>query len=129
MTTETKKETRATKATNSGKLAVIKTGGRQFVVREGQTIKIEKLPLKAGKKTDKEDGKNREVKFDQVFLISDSGKVEIGTPTLKENVTGEIIEEGRDNKITVIHYRAKSRYFKKNGHRQPFMRVKVTKIG
>jgi large subunit ribosomal protein L21 len=114
MTTGTKKEAK------SSKLAIIKTGGKQFVVEEGKIIKIEKLDVKEVK-----DGK---VSFDQILLKSDGKDVEIGTPVLKGTVDGEIVEEGRDKKIMVIHYKAKSRYFKKNGHRQPFMRVKITKI-
>jgi large subunit ribosomal protein L21 len=114
MTTGTKKEAK------SSKLAVIKTGGRQFVVEEGKIIKIEKLDAKEVK-----DGK---VSFDQILLKSDGEKVEIGEPVLKGSVLGDVVEEGRNKKIMVVHYKAKSRYFKKNGHRQPFMKVKITKI-
>ncbi len=114
MTKETKTES------NSNKLAVIKTGGKQYVAREGEVIKIEKLDAKQV-----EDGK---VSFDEVLMAVNGDKIEFGTPFLKTTVSGEIVEEGRNKKIMVIHYKAKSRYFKKNGHRQPFMKVKITKI-
>lgn len=118
MTTETKKEAKSEKSSN--KLAVIKTGGKQYAVREGETIKIEKL--------DQKEVKGGKVSFDQVLMVAEGDKVEIGTPVLKSTVSGELVEEGRDKKVTVIHYKAKSRYYKKAGHRQPFMKVKITKI-
>ncbi|HRY30963.1 MAG TPA: 50S ribosomal protein L21 [Candidatus Paceibacterota bacterium] len=102
------------------KSAVIQTGAKQYFVREGDIIKVEKISdklVKAGK-----------VSFDEVLLTADGDKVEIGAPILKNSVSAEILENGRDKKITVIHYKAKSRYFKKNGHRQPFTKVKILKI-
>ncbi len=102
------------------KSAGIQTGAKQYFVREGDIIKVEKISdklVKAGK-----------VSFDEVLLTADGDKVEIGAPILKNSVSAEILENGRDKKITVIHYKAKSRYFKKNGHRQPFTKVKILKI-
>ncbi len=99
--------------------AVIATGGKQYLVEEGRFLTIEKIEgLKEGDK----------VTFDQV-LLTDSGKAtEVGTPTTGNKVTGTVLEVGRDAKKVVIKYKAKSRYFKKRGHRQPHLKVKIDKI-
>ena len=101
--------------------AVIQTGGKQYKVSEGDVIFIEKLPddKKAGDK----------VSFDTV-LLSDTGKeTKIGAPNLSGvKVSGEVVEAGRARKVIVIKYKAKSRYFKKRGHRQPFLKVKINSI-
>lgn len=116
MTTETKKEEKSTK------LAVIKTGGKQYLVEEGQVIKIEKL-------ADGAIDKNGKISFDEVLMVSEGEKVSIGTPNIaKAKVEAELVEEGRDKKITVVRYRSKSRHFVKNGHRQPFVKARITKI-
>jgi large subunit ribosomal protein L21 len=101
--------------------AVIQTGGKQYKVAPGETLKIEKLPgeLKAGDK----------IVFDQVLLVNDGSKTLVGAPlVVGATVEATLEEEGRDKKIVVIRYRQKSRYFKKNGHRQPFMNVKISAI-
>ena len=101
--------------------AVIQTGGKQYKVAPGETLKIEKLPgeLKAGDK----------IVFDQVLLVNDGSKTLVGAPLVAgATVEATLEEEGRDKKIVVIRYRQKSRYFKKNGHRQPFMNVKISAI-
>lgn len=103
------------------KLAVIRTGSKQYLVQEGDVLNIEKLSEK-----DKKDGK---VTFDEILLVIDGEKVDLGTPTVSgKKVEAEVVEEGRDKKISVVHYKSKSRYFKRNGHRQPFTRIKITKI-
>ncbi len=101
--------------------AVIETGGKQYRVSEGNIITIEKLSddMKVGDK----------IVFDNVLMIDDGKKSDIGMPTLSgKKVEAELVEQGRSKKVTVIRYKSKSRYFKKRGHRQPFMRVKITKI-
>lgn len=101
------------------KIAVIQTGGKQYLVSEGDVLSVEKLPESKGGK----------VSFDSVLLVDDGSKATVGSPMVKgAKVSAEIIEEGRDKKVTVIHYRAKSRYFKKRGHRQPFTKVKITAL-
>jgi len=96
-------------------IAVIETGGKQYKVALGDVLKVEKLAnLKKGDK----------VIFDKVLLVDD----QIGTPYLDHKVEGEVQEVGRAKKVTVIKYKAKSRYFKKRGHRQPYTKVKITKI-
>ncbi|MHB1118209.1 MAG: 50S ribosomal protein L21 [Minisyncoccota bacterium] len=101
--------------------AVIQTGGKQYKVAPGESITIEKLPgeLKKGDK----------VVFDQVLLVNDGSKTLVGTPTVSgATVEATFEEEGMGDKVTVIKYRPKSRYFKKNGHRQPFMKVTIDAI-
>lgn len=103
------------------KLAVIQTGGKQYIVSEGDTLKIEKLTTDS-KKGDK-------ITFDKVMLLSDKGGIEIGTPYLdKSKVEASVLEIGRNEKIRVIKYKQKSRYFKKRGHRQPYLKVKISSI-
>jgi large subunit ribosomal protein L21 len=101
------------------KIAVIETGGKQYVVSDGMSLDIEKLPeSKAGK-----------ISFDKVLLVDDGSKTQMGDPFIKgASVSADHIAEGRSKKVTVIHYRQKSRYFKKRGHRQPFTKVKITKL-
>jgi large subunit ribosomal protein L21 len=101
--------------------AVITTGGKQYTVSKGDIIAIEKL---AGeyKEGDK-------VSFDKVLLVDDGKNTTIGTPYIaKAAVQGTITEIGRAAKITVVHYKQKSRYFKKNGHRQHFFKVKIDSL-
>lgn len=101
--------------------AVIATGGKQYTVSKGDVISIEKLS-----DTHKEGDK---VIFDKVLLVDDGKDTTIGTPYIsKAQVKGTITEIGRAPKITVIHYKQKSRYYKKNGHRQPFVKVKIDAV-
>ena len=101
--------------------AVIATGGKQYLVKEGENLKIEKI-----------DGvKGDAVSFDKVLLIAedDGSKVEVGTPNLSTKVSAEILEQSKEKKVEVVKYKAKVRYRKRVGHRQPFTKVKITKIG
>ncbi len=101
--------------------AVIATGGKQFTVSKGDVITIEKLS-----DTHKEGDK---VVFDKVLLVDDGKDTTIGTPYIpKAEVKGTITEIGRAPKVTVVHYKQKSRYYKKNGHRQPFFKVKIDAV-
>lgn len=101
--------------------AVIQTGGKQYKIVVGDVISIEKL-LEGKKVGDK-------VVFDKVLLVDNGKDTTIGTPYIKgAKVEGTITEEGRAKKVTVIKYKQKSRYQKKNGHRQPFMKVKIDAI-
>src|SRR3989344_2682160 len=98
--------------------AVIETGGKQYKVSEGDVLRIEKLSgaHKVG----------ANITFDKVLLVDNGKDTTIGTPYIKEaKVVGKLEEEGRAKKVTVIKYKAKSRYFKKRGHRQPFFRIKI----
>jgi len=116
------KVVKAEKVVSDGSFAVIETGGKQYRVAVGDTIKIEAIKgeLKEGDA----------VVFDKV-LLTDNGSdaTDIGTPYITgAKVTGTLTEIGRNAKVIVIKYKQKSRYFKKNGHRQPFFAVKIDKI-
>ena len=105
----------------SGAFAVLATGGKQYLVRVGDTITIEKMAgeFKAGDT----------IKFDQVLLSDDGSATKIGAPMISGSVvTAEFVSAGRAKKIDVIKYQPKSRYYKKRGHRQPFAKVKITAI-
>lgn len=100
--------------------AVIKTGGKQYLVEEGRYLEIEKvLGAEVGKA----------ITFEHVLLKDDGKSTEVGMPTTGGKVTGKVLEAGKDDKKVVIRYKQKSRYFKKRGHRQPYMKVLIEKIG
>jgi len=102
--------------------AVIQTGGKQYTVSKGDTITIEKLS-----------GEHKEgdtVVFDKVLLVDDGNNTTIGTPFIaKAAVKGTIAKIGRASKVVVVRYKQKSRSgWKKNGHRQPFFKVKIESL-
>src|SRR3989338_2040768 len=100
-------------------LAVIKTGGKQYLVSPGQKLKIEKLDKKEGS----------EVSFFDVLLVEKNKKVEIGAPRVTgAKVTGKILEHGKGEKVIVFKYKAKKRYKVKKGHRQLYTLVEITGI-
>ncbi|MFA6304360.1 MAG: 50S ribosomal protein L21 [Patescibacteria group bacterium] len=101
------------------KLAVIKTGGKQYKVAEGDKLKIEKLVLETG----------ANVNFEEVLLVADGEKVSVGTPNLGVKVSGKVLAQGKGAKIMVEKYKPKVRYHKVYGHRQPFTEVLIEKIG
>jgi large subunit ribosomal protein L21 len=101
--------------------AVIQTGGKQYKVSEGTVLSIEKIKgeFKAGDK----------LSFDQVLLVANDKDTTIGTPYIDgAKVDAEIVEIGRARKVLVVKYKQKSRYLRRNGHRQPFFKVKITSI-
>lgn len=101
--------------------AVIQTGGKQYKVSVGGFVSIEKIKGEY-KKGDK-------LSFDKVLLVDDGKDTTIGTPYIKDAKVGaEIAEIGRARKVMVIKYKQKSRYLRRNGHRQPFFKVKITSI-
>lgn len=98
--------------------AVIRTGGKQYVVKEGQTISIEKI----------EGDKDSKITFDQILTLGGE-KVVVGTPLVdKAKVTGKLLETYKDKKIRVVKFKSKSRYLRTRGHRQQKTRVLVEKI-
>lgn len=100
-------------------LAIIKTGGKQYVVSPGNRIKIEKLDKKEG----------AEVVFSEVLLLDKGNQLEIGTPLVKgAKVSGKILKQGKAKKVIIFKYKTKKRYQKKKGHRQFFTQVEITKI-
>ncbi len=105
--------------------AVIQTGGKQYKVSAGMEIKIEKF-VQTSKVDHKEGDK---VVFDKVLLVDNGTDTTIGTPFIdKAKVTGTITKIGRLPKVIVIKYKQKSRYFKKNGHKQPYFQVKIEEV-
>ena len=102
--------------------AIIETGGKQYMVSLGDTVKIEKI------KGDFKTGDT--VVFDRVLMVDNGQDTTIGEPYIKgAKVSAEIKKMDRAKKVVVIKYKAKSRYFKKRGHRQPYFEVKITKLG
>jgi len=100
-------------------LAVIKTGGKQYVVAPGQTIKVEKLEGEVGK----------EIIFDQVLLLYKDDQLTIGTPLVLDSyVTGKVIGHIKGKKVIAFKYKSKKRYHRKRGHRQQFTQVQILKI-
>ncbi|MCK4540244.1 50S ribosomal protein L21 [Candidatus Parcubacteria bacterium] len=101
------------------KIAVIKTGGKQYKVKEGDVLKVEKLDEKTGEK----------IAFETLLVASSDGKdVNLGKPSLGEKTEAKIIEQARDKKISVIKYKNKTRYLRNKGHRQSYSKVEILKI-
>ena len=99
-------------------IAIIKTGGKQYKVSEGQTLVIEKLEHETDKVT-----------FGEVLLISSDKETKIGQPFVEgASVAAEVIEDGKAKKKMVFRYKNKTRQSTKKGHRQPFTKVKIGKI-
>lgn len=99
--------------------AVIETGGKQYKVQEGDIISVEKIESKEGDKID----------FSKVLLVSKEDGLIVGKPYIEgAKVEGSVLEQGKGKKIVVFKYKAKKNYKKKQGHRQPFTKVKIEKI-
>ena len=117
-------------------IAIIKTGGKQFKVKKGDEIKVEKINPVREKSSDKAKGakgeKGDKIEFDKVLLLADekTKEIRIGQPYLEGvKVEAEILEQGREKKVMVIKYKPKSRYRRRAGHRQLYTKVKIIKIG
>ena len=99
--------------------AIIESCGKQYKVTEGDVVFFEKLDVEEGKK----------VTFDNVVLVSDDKKVEVGAPYVKGvKVEGKVVSHGKGKKILVYKYKAKKNYRRTQGHRQPYTKVEITKI-
>jgi large subunit ribosomal protein L21 len=101
--------------------AVISTGGKQYLVKEGQTLQVEKIDLEEGKS----------ISFPAMLVSNDDGSdVKVGNPEVKGAVvSAKIAEHGRADKISVIKFKRKVRYRRNVGHRQPFTVLAIEKIG
>lgn len=102
-------------------IAVIETGGKQYLVKHGDTIKIEKIAGEA----------NAEVVFDKVLLLADEagGEVKVGSPYIADaKVTATILAQARAKKVRVVKYKRKVRYCKVHGHRQDYTKIKVQSL-
>jgi len=99
--------------------AIIKTGGKQYKVAEGEVIYVEKLDAEAGDA----------VTFDEVLAVVADGDVKVGKPVVEgAKVTGKVEAQGKEKKILVFKYKAKSNYRRRQGHRQPYTKVVIEKI-
>lgn len=99
--------------------AVIKTGGKQYRVAAGDTLKIETLTAEVG----------NVVSFDEVLMITNGDKVSVGSPLVKGGVVkAEVLAHGRGDKIRIVKHRRRKHYHKEQGHRQNFTQVKITEI-
>lgn len=98
--------------------AVIKTGGKQYLVQPGDKLKIEKLEKKQGE----------EFSFSDILLVEKNKKVEIGTPLVKAEVTAKVLSHGKGDKIIVFKYKPKKRESRKIGHRQPYTEIEIISI-
>ena len=99
--------------------AVIVSGGKQYRVQEGHTLKLEKLNAEAG----------ATIEFDRVLLVGTGDDVKVGLPVVEgAKVTAEVVEHGRGDKVTIIKFRRRKHHMKRQGHRQWFTEVKITGI-
>ena len=99
--------------------AIIETGGKQYRVTEGDVLTIEKIEAAEGQTVD----------FDRVLTVVKDGEVVIGKPLVADaKVTAEVVSHGKGKKILVFKYKAKSNYRRRQGHRQPFTKIRIEKI-
>ncbi|MBP2649632.1 MAG: ribosomal protein [Firmicutes bacterium] len=99
--------------------AIIETGGKQYRVSEGDVVTIEKLELNEGET----------VEFTRVLTVVNGGEATFGQPVVAgAKVTGKVLMQGKEKKIRIFRYKAKSNYRKRQGHRQPFTKVVIEKI-
>jgi len=99
--------------------AVVKTGGKQYVVREGDTLDIEKLDIEKGNKSS----------LEEVLLVADKEDVKMGNPLVKgAKVEIEIIDQFKGEKVEIVKFKRKTGYRRKKGHRQNLTKVKILKI-
>lgn len=99
--------------------AIFETGGKQYRVKEGDVVFVEKLNAEVG----------QAVSFDRVLAVSKGDALTVGAPMVQgAKIVGKIVEHGKEKKILVFKYKAKSNYRKRYGHRQPFTKVTIEKI-
>ncbi|MGM0703336.1 MAG: 50S ribosomal protein L21 [Pseudomonadota bacterium] len=99
--------------------AVIKSGGKQYRVQEGQTLKLEKIEVPTGESID----------FDEVLLVGSEDDVKVGAPLVEgAKVSAEVVSHGRGEKVRIIKFRRRKHHMKRQGHRQWFTEVKITGI-
>ncbi len=99
--------------------AIVQTGGKQYRVETGDTIRVESLPVHTGEL----------IEVGDVLAVSQDGDITIGTPTVEgAKVRAQVVSQGRDKKIVVFKYKNKTRYRRKTGHRQMYTEIKITDI-
>ena len=100
-------------------LAIIKTGGKQYIVKEGDILDIEKIEGEEGKK----------ISLDNILLVNDDKNTKVGMPVVeKAKVEAEIIKQFKGKKVEIVKYKKKTGYRRKTGHRQQYTKVKIVKI-
>ena len=101
------------------KIAIIKTGGKQYKVKKGDILKVEKLDKKEGEK----------ITFETLLIASaDAKDFNLGKPSLGEKTEAKVIEQAKDKKVSVVKYKNKTRYLRNKGHRQNYSKVEILKI-
>jgi large subunit ribosomal protein L21 len=99
--------------------AVIRTGGKQYKVKEGDKLRVEKLSAKEGDK----------ISFDEVLAVYDDKEIKVGDPLVKDaKVEGKMVSQARNKKVVTIKQKPKKRYLKKQGHKQEVSEVEIVKI-
>lgn len=99
--------------------AIIETGGKQYRVQEGDSIRVEKLNFADGET----------IKFDKVLLVANDSNLNVGKPYVDGAVVEATVEkQGKNKKVIIFKYKAKKDYRNKKGHRQPYTQVKIEKI-
>jgi len=99
-------------------LAIIKTGGKQYIVKPGDKLKVEKLEKIEGE----------EFLFSDVLLVEKNDKVEIGKPLVNAEVSAKVLSHGKGDKVIVYKYKSKKRESRKIGHRQPYTEIEIIGI-
>lgn len=99
--------------------AVIMSGGKQYRVQEGDTLKLESLPVEIGKTVD----------FDKILMVGEGEKVKVGRPYVEGGkVSGTVLSQGRHAKVRIVKFRRRKHSMKQQGHRQNYTEVKIDKI-
>ncbi|HXL05009.1 MAG: 50S ribosomal protein L21 [Firmicutes bacterium] len=99
--------------------AIIETGGKQYRVKEGDVLRVEKLPSEPGET----------VEFEKVLLVHDGDAVKVGNPMLSDvRVSAKVLAQGKSRKILVFKYKPKKNYRKRYGHRQPYTEIQIERI-
>ena len=100
-------------------LAIIKTGGKQYIVQPGDKLKVEKLDAEEGK----------EITLGEVLLRNDGKKTDVGAPIIKDaKVVAKVLSHGKGKKLIIFKYKPKKRYKRKIGHRQLFTEIEIVNI-
>ena len=98
--------------------AVLVTGGKQYRVAQGETLRVEKLEADVGS----------EITFDSVLMLGDADGIKIGEAVKGATVTAKVVEQGRADKVRIIKFRRRKHHMKRQGHRQPYTKVEIGKI-
>ncbi len=98
--------------------AVLVTGGKQYRVAQGETLRVEKLEVEVG----------NEIKFDNILMLGDSDGIKLGDALSGASVTAKVVSQGRADKVRIIKFRRRKHYKRETGHRQWFTEVRITGI-